>query len=321
MRRASANRHKRVQAVCISAKSLVPDWKWRVEMLRRTVWGIAFAFLLSACGQQVSDRGSESSRESTASDIAEAPSINPTAAPGVAFSYSYDFQLGDGTIAPVQEAHAAHCEALGVTRCRITGLRYSVGVNDTVSAMLQVKLAPDLARQFGKDATAEVRKADGRLVNTEFTGEDTAPAISNAQAQQSDVSARIADIEKRIANMKSGDRERAELQSQLETLRREAAEANATISTQREKLANTPMTFNYYGKGGIPGFGGKNPVREAAKTFVSSAVTMISAVLTVAAALLPWLVLLALIVAALRSRIGRRFVAWVRPRQSEEAEA
>jgi len=256
-----------------------------------------------------------------ASDVAESPSINPTAAPGVAFTYSYDFQLADHAIAPIQEAHAARCEALGVTRCRITGLRYSVGENDTVSAMLQVKLAPDIARQFGKGATEEVRKADGRLVNTEFTGEDTEPATSNAQTQRADIAARIADIEKRIANTKAGDRERTELQGQLESLRREAAEANATISTQREKLAKTPMTFNYYGKGGIPGFGGKNPVREAAKTFVASAVSMISVVLTIAAAVLPWLLLLALIVAAFRSRLGRRFVAWIRPRQNEEAES
>ena len=75
------------------------------------------------------------------SDVAEPPSISPTTAPGVAFSYSYDFQLADDAIAKVQEAHAAQCEGLGVARCRITGLRYSVGENDTVSAMLQVKLA------------------------------------------------------------------------------------------------------------------------------------------------------------------------------------
>ena len=67
-----------------------------------------------------------------ASDVQEEPNISPTAAPGVAWRYSYNYQLRDEVISRVQEAHASACEALGTAKCRITGLSYSVGEDEAV---------------------------------------------------------------------------------------------------------------------------------------------------------------------------------------------
>src|SRR5947208_1998912 len=119
----------------------------------------AAIILCASCSQGGGPRRAE--------DVRETPNVAPTAAPGVAWRYQYDFQLPDDAIEVVQETHASECEALGITRCRITGLSYSVTNDNTVSAMLAVKLAPEIARQFGKTATADVRKSGGRLSNTE----------------------------------------------------------------------------------------------------------------------------------------------------------
>lgn len=270
------------------------------------------ALMLGACGQA---GGPEETR-----DLAESPKISPTAAPGVAFRYFYQFELPDEAITAVQEKHASRCEALGVERCRITGLEYSVNADDAVSASLTVKLAPELARQFGKAATGDVEEADGRLSSTEFTGEDTEPVTTEAGRQQSDIQTRIADIERQLAST-SRDTERAQLQSQLNELRSQLSQAQATIAGARAQVASTPMTFNYYGRGGISGFR-TNPVREAARLFVSSIVTMVSVLLRLIAVLLPWAALLALIVWIARSRIGRaigRFFA-VKRSDAEENE-
>jgi hypothetical protein len=240
-----------------------------------------------------------------AEDVHETPNVSPTAAPGVAWRYAYEFQLADDAIESVQEQHASECEALGVTRCRITGLRYSVSDDEAVSAMLEVKLAPDIARRFGKQATVDVRKAGGRLSSTEFNGEDTGPALTQTTRSQGDVQARIADIQKQLANRALKDSERAQLQSQLNDLRSQLAETQSAAAATQEKLASTPMTFNYYGKGGISGFAGHNPIMDAARSFVASLVTMITFVLQVLAVLLPWLILIALLVLLVRSRAGR----------------
>ena len=240
-----------------------------------------------------------------AEDVHETPNVSPTAAPGVAWRYAYDFQLPDDAIEKVQEQHASECEALGVSRCRITGLRYSVTDDNAVFAMLEVNLAPDIARPFGKHATNDVREAGGRLSNTEFSGEDTEPILTEAARTQSDVQSRIADIEKQLGNRSLKDSERAQLQSQLAELRSSLAQTRSSAAATQAKLASTPMTFNCYGKGGITGFAGRNPVMDAARSFVASLVTMITVLLQILAVLLPWALLAGVLVLVARSKLGR----------------
>jgi len=237
--------------------------------------------------------------------VHDAPDVSPSAAPGVAWRYAYDFELPDAAISAVQEAHAANCEALGVARCRITGLRYSVDNNDAVSATLQVKLAPEISRAFGKQATSLVTKSDGRLSNMEFAGEDTAPASSEAARTETEANRRIAEIQNQLGNPSLKDSERAQLQEQLSGLRSDLGGAQATAAATQEKLASTPMTFNYYGKGGISGFAGHNPVMDAARSFVASLAAMITITLQFLAWVLPWVLLILLIYWLARSRPAR----------------
>lgn len=269
-------------------------------MQSRPIGVASLVVALLLCSSCSSNEGSTETEA-----LHETPDVSPTAAAGVAWRYAYDFQLPDEVIERVQEQHASECEALGVTRCRITGLRYTVSDDDAVSAMLEVKLAPDIARRFGKQATTDVRKAGGRLSNTEFAGEDTGPVLSETARNQRDLQAQIADIEKQLANPSLKDSERAQLQSQLGELRSRLSEARSSIAETQEKLASTPMTFNYYGKGGITGFAGRNPVMDAVRSFVASLVTMITFVLQVLAILLPWAALLTLLVLGARTKFGR----------------
>src|SRR4051812_40828858 len=51
-------------------------------------------------------------------------SVDPTAAPGVAFNYRYAFHVPAVRLAEVQERHAQMCERLTIAHCRITGLLY-----------------------------------------------------------------------------------------------------------------------------------------------------------------------------------------------------
>jgi hypothetical protein len=237
------------------------------------------------------------------------PEVAPSSAPGVAFRFSYDYSLDDARISTVQEAHAAACEKLGIAKCRITGLTYNIDPHKSVSGMLQVKLDPTIARQFGKQATATVAASDGELIRSEFTGEDVGTQIGAGQDRQADLKGRIAEIEKRLASLKPGDREATQLQTQLEELRSQLAGARTEIKQGQELLASTPMTFNYYGEGGIAGFD-ENPLKASWQLMVESAVLMISILLKVIGALLPWAILLLLLIALVRSKPARAARAW-----------
>jgi len=291
-------------------------------MRRSLLAATALAALLCACSQNSSEPAGDTSEDTRARyepSENEPPNVRPTAAPGVAWQYSYDYQLEDESISKVQEAHAAACESLGTAKCRITGLDYQVSEDKSVSAILQVKLAPEIARQFGKAATEEVKKADGSLLRTQFTGEDVTPITSQAGREQQNLRDQITDVEKRLASAK-GSSERAQLSGELSQLKTRLADVQGTIAGAEERLANTPMTFTYYGRGGIAGFR-NDPIHEAARSFVGSLVTMVTVVLQALALLLPWALLLALLVFLARTRPGRAVRRYFTPRDPDEAQA
>ena len=293
-------------------------------MRNRAVIAATMFAALGACSQkQSSGRASPDLKtfdSSGAISDREPPKIDPTAAPGVAFSYKYDFQLGDEKISAVQEAHAARCEALGVARCRITGLNYTVGDNDTVGADLTVKLAPEIARSFGREASATVIQAGGRLSHTEFSGEDIAPSTDAATSSQVNTTVRIAAIERQLTAKGPSDTDRAQLQAQLDALRSQGEQAATTLADNRSKLASTPMTFSYYGRGGITGFAGHNPLFDAGRSFVASLATMISFLLQFLALVLPWLMLLGVLVVLWRLPPFRAFSRWLRGRSAAQSD-
>ena len=272
--------------------------------------GLALLLAAAACSQ--------GGRDETASYEGAAPDVSPTAAPSVAFRYGYVFELADDAIAKVQETHAGRCEALGAAQCRITGLQYEVRDDDAIVASLTVKLAPGIARQFGGQAAKDVADANGKLRSTNFSGEDTEPVSTDATREQRDLETRIAALERQLATARSGE-ERAQLQAQLEELRGRLSAIGSTLAGVQQKLASTPMTFEYYGRAGIAGFR-SNPIYEAGRSFVASVVTMVSVVLQLLAYALPWLLLLALLILIARSRPGRALFRFLTPRQQENVD-
>ena len=248
---------------------------------------------------------------------ASAPGVNVTAAPGVAFNYRYAFQLPSSRIAAAQEAHASACETLGLTKCRITGMRYKLIGDKDVEAMLALRLDPTVARDFGKRATDVVSKAEGRLTDQEITGEDVGSKINSANASEADLRQELRSIEAQIDRppvtssvpappTPPGDYSRANLQNRAQEIRNQLRSVGAARAGDQEALAGTPMVFHYVSGDVVPGLDARSPVRNAMHTAVGSFTTMFSFVLLLIAVLLPWLLLSGL-AWWIVSRLNRRF--------------
>jgi hypothetical protein len=249
----------------------------------RGTWAWAAMLVLAGCSRAPESVTADEDRASTqsviapdvtdasASRAAHAPGISVTAAPGVAFDYRYAFQLASDRVAGTQEAHAQACEKLGIARCRITGMRYRLLGENKVEAMLAFKLAPEIARGFGKNGIDLVRAAEGRLVDAEITGTDAGSAI---------------DLDTELA--KPGRAmERAELQAQRAEAARRLAASEGGIAAGRESLANTPMAFTYGSGPAISGFDASAPLKSAANTAIGSAQVTLAVILAVLALLGP----------------------------------
>jgi len=246
------------------------------------------------------------------------PDISPSAAPGVAFNFAYQFSLPDDRISATQEAHAAACERLGLTRCRITGMSYTVDQNEQVAAELDLKLDPAIARQFGKSAQQSVEGNDGKLIRLEIGSSDEGQVIDQATKQRTDASSQIAQLRAELARTKPGTTARANLMSQIQALQERASEQSRAIETSQATLASAPMEFHYYGPGGVPGFRG-NPIREAWQTFVTTVVWLVGILLQALAVLAPLSLLIALLIGIWRTRPMRAVRAWIKGPQESEA--
>lgn len=264
----------------------------------------ALALLCSCSADERDQQRSEASLEGGP------PNISPSAAPGVAFNYAYQFSLPDDRISATQEAHASACEKLGLSRCRITGMSYSIDQNEQVIAELNLKLHPLIARQFGKSAQQTVASNDGKLVRLDIGSSDEGQKIDSATKQKNETSAQLAELQQELARTRPGTEAYASLLTHIQALQRQASEQSEVIAGSEAALASTPMELHYYGRGGVPGFRG-NPVREAWHTFVTIMVRLVGLLLQALAVLVPLALLAALLVGLWRARPVRAIRRWL----------
>ena len=241
---------------------------------------------LAGCGRAEPDRGSSAESAASTDMATRAPGIEVTAAPGVAFNYRYGFRLPAAAIDEVQEQHAAACERLGVARCRITGLRYRLLGENNIAGALDFKLAPELARGFGKDGIAVVEKAAGTLVDAEITGTDAGAVIDRAGGERARAADELRRLDEAIARARNGA-ERAELQAQRAEVARRIAAASDTTAQARESLAQTPVSFLYESGPAVRGFDSSAPITSALDTAIGSAQITLAILLGILASLGP----------------------------------
>lgn len=272
---------------------------------------------LAACSQQrsgqqedlksfdVEERAAPASPPSPASmsasaDRAGGPDISVSAAPGVAFNYRYAFRLPNARIQAAQEAHAAMCEKLGLTRCRITGMRYSLINERDVSASLELKLDPAIARQFGKDASKLVVDAKGMLVDQQISGVDAGASIERANRGRAELQDELDRTTRELARPGLSSVVRDRLLSEAASLRSQIRGLGEQKSADEESLAKTPMVFAYGSGKAIPGFDESRPLTDAFDRAVANFLAAIGFLIIALATLLPWLLIGALTVWAYR---------------------
>ncbi len=290
--------------------------------MRRSI--LSALLLLAACSQPTEERQSEDlrtfdtsepamrqasppptppasppptiSRDSNATaEQAGGPNISVSAAPGVAFNYRYAYRLPNARISAAQEAHASMCEKLGITRCRITGMRYSLVNERDVSASLELKLDPAIARNFGKEATRVVTDAEGMLVDQQISGIDAGASIERANRSRAELQDELDRVNRELARPGLSSVVRDRLLSEAASIRSRIAALGEQAKADEESLATTPMAF-YYGSGkAIPGFDEATPLTEAFTRAGYILLSTIGFLIVAVAALLPWLLIGALL--------------------------
>lgn len=233
---------------------------------------------LTACSKQEATFEMDNSSE----ERSETPDVALTAAPGVAFRYVYRFALDAPKIATLQERHAAACEALGTDNCRITGLSYSRRGKTDVAGSLELALAPELARKFGKDAMAAVEAEKGVVSSVDIQSTDLKPALEDSADDAEAAQDERAALENASAGL--SDARRRELIGRIAEQRRTEREAVARGAAIRKTLAITPLRLSYTTDGFLPGIS-INRTAWAALGFAALVLNALLALVVVLAAL------------------------------------
>ena len=248
------------------------------------------------------------------------PNVSPTAAPGVAFNYRYAFRLAPQRVGQVQEQHARACEQLGISRCRITGMRYRVVNDRDVEAMLAFKLDPSLARRFGQAGADLVTRSEGMLIESEITGTDVGTTIRAAGRNIEELTEELNRLEARLRQRGLSADEKSRLEYEAEQLRQQIRANRANREEQQESLATTPVVFQYGSGDLVPGFDTRPSLRRAAERAWDNFVEGVAMMFIIFVTLLPW-ALLALLVWGVVRTVRRRWRRRTPPAAPETAPA
>jgi hypothetical protein len=212
--------------------------------MRRTWLVLVLTLIVSGCSREAPN--ATNALAQTTENTAAGPDVAPTAVPGVAITYAYSFVLPPVHVAAAQEQHATQCEALGSSRCRITAMEFHAA-GRRIYGSLAFKLAPDLARRFGKQATASVVGQGGMLSDAEINSTDAGITIGTADRSSASILSEQKDLDAQLAKTNLPAAERTQLQARSQSLidtRRQLAAGRADAALL---LASTPMTFRYAG--------------------------------------------------------------------------
>lgn len=270
---------------------------------------LVLALILAGCSKQTPSLGDGRAAQDmhvvdSNSTDATGPNVSPPLMPGVALNYAYSFTLPVERIADVQEKHAMQCEALGPAKCRITGMEYHAGPGQ-ISGVLLFKLAPEIARGFGKQGIATVVQNGGMLSDAEIDSTDAGTTVANADRDSASLANEKKEIERRLGAPGLSGTERTQLERRNQNLTDAQREASAARADAALLLASTPMKFGYISGPVDTGFH-DGPLVRAVKDGWANLMSGVLVIVMVLISLLPW-VMLALLAFLIWRWTSKRF--------------
>ena len=203
----------------------------------------------------------EAEAGSDSSETSSLPAI-PAAAPKIAYVYSYGFRVGRDEIAPLQERHADMCIKLGPLTCQVRSLQQNGAEDDYGYGELQLSVAADKAREFGRELVAATEKAGGDQVASSIEGEDLSKQIVDTEARLRSREVLRDRLMEVLRTRKGSVQELVEAERGVAQVNEEIDQARSWLQEMRGRVAYSRVTVTYQSEGAGPG-GFFEPIRKS----------------------------------------------------------
>jgi hypothetical protein len=280
----------------------------------RTATSILALTLLMACGQgghseratseslktyDVSEEAPQAATEAVADAAAKtqegsagtpAPDVK-IAAPQIAYSYIFGYELDEGRISEAQQAHVKMCDTLGVEKCRIVSMKRVAQQGQFSSASLALQIDAKLARNFGEKLDATITEKGGESASREINADDlskemvdTEARIKAKQALADRLMILLKNRSGKVGELVEAERAFAEAQEELD-----AARTWLRDMQQRVSMSKIDITYSSY----TPVGGGLwQPIRSALASVGQTMGESVGAAVTFVVMVLPWIFLI-----------------------------
>lgn len=290
----------------------------------RLIAPLALAATLAACSPaengDLARRGDDMASEvASRAPVAEmvvdpgkagAPPRLPVSLPKLTYAYSLSYLVPGDKIAAAQNAHRDMCEEMGPARCQLLALERGIGDEQSSRAMLKLRVATAEARRFQVLLDHDVAEVGGRTENAKIATDEVSKQIVDAEArirQRELLVARLTEVLRtrngEVPDLVAAERSVTQAQEELD-------QARGWLGELRGRVAMSEFDIRYGAIAPAASTGSVGTqLGESVQGSAAALLIGLRFLLSLLIYLLPWAVLAALPVFALRGLRKRRLAA------------
>jgi hypothetical protein len=221
------------------------------------------------------------------------PTGTPTTTTALLLAYSYTARLSLPTdkVAPTMKAHEDKCVKAGPALCQVVTAG-SQKEGDDMSANLTLRATPTWLTTFRGGLEQDAKNADGKLEAQGVTSEDLTRSITDSEARlralkslRTRIEALIAARPGKLSDLLEAERELARVQGEIDSY-------ESNLSVMRARVTMSTMELSYQSRALAVGGGTFSPLTDAVTGFFGVAAGSLAALITLFAAILPFLLVL-----------------------------
>ncbi len=226
----------------------------------------------------------------------------PAGAVMLAYSYAMAIEAPLKSVPALAKAHEQACVAAGPQLCQVLGSSSQSYGADSLNAHLSLRAAPAWLTKFRAQIESDAKGANGRVRSNSVTSEDLTRSIVDTTAQLNAQKTLRGRLQELLASRPGKLSDLLEVERELARVQGEIDSQESELAVMRQRVNMSTLEIDYQSETLAVASGVFEPLVSAVKGVAGNVIAGLAAMVTIASALLPWL--LVLVPAAF---YGRRF--------------